>query len=161
MFMQNKKLIACAMMMLSLSLLPFLSSCELESSDNGDLDGFWHLESVDTLATNGTCDFSEQRVFWGVQHKLISITHYELLGSRGYYARFEQTGDSLILSTFYKNNWHQDKGPNGGDIPLIEMNDTLRQCGINHLGEHFHKDALSGSKMVLSNKEYRLRFTKF
>lgn len=28
-----------------------LNSCEVDSSDNGDLDGFWHLESVDTLAT--------------------------------------------------------------------------------------------------------------
>ena len=77
-----------------------MCSCEMETSDNGDLDGFWHLESVDTLSTGGSCDLSEKRVFWGVQHKLISITHYELLGSRGDYARFEQTGDSLILSYF-------------------------------------------------------------
>ncbi len=28
-----------------------LSSCTLETSDNGDFDGFWHLERVDTLAT--------------------------------------------------------------------------------------------------------------
>lgn len=28
-----------------------LSSCEVETSQNGDLDGFWHLEQVDTLAT--------------------------------------------------------------------------------------------------------------
>ncbi len=138
-----------------------MCSCEMETSDNGDLDGFWHLESIDTLSTGGSYDLSEKRVFWGVQHKLISITHYELLGSRGYYARFEQTGDSLILSSFYKNHWHQDKGTDGGDIPMIEMNDTLRNCGINHLEEHFHKDALTGSKMVLSTKEYRLRFKKF
>ena len=32
-----------------------LSSCEIETSQNGDLDGFWHLEQVDTLATGGTC----------------------------------------------------------------------------------------------------------
>lgn len=138
-----------------------MSSCEMETSDNGDLDGFWHLESVDTLSTGGSFDLSEKRVFWGVQHKLISITHYELLGSRGYYARFEQTGDSLILSSFYKNHWHQDKGTDGGDIPMTEMNDTLRNCGINHLEEHFHKEVLTGSKMVLSTKEYRLRFKKF
>lgn len=30
-----------------------LSSCEVETSQNGDLDGFWHLEQVDTLATGG------------------------------------------------------------------------------------------------------------
>ena len=30
-----------------------LSSCEVETSQNGDLDGFWHLEEVGTLATGG------------------------------------------------------------------------------------------------------------
>ena len=25
------------------------ASCEIETSDNGDLDGFWHLERVDTI----------------------------------------------------------------------------------------------------------------
>lgn len=49
-----------------------LSSCTLETSDNGDLDGFWHLERVDTLATGNYLDLSRERVFWGVQHKLIS-----------------------------------------------------------------------------------------
>jgi hypothetical protein len=41
-----------------------LSSCEVETSQNGDLDGFWHLEQVDTLATGGTCNFADKRVFW-------------------------------------------------------------------------------------------------
>ena len=30
------------------SLALVMSSCEMETTDNGDLDGFWHLESVDT-----------------------------------------------------------------------------------------------------------------
>lgn len=50
-----------------------LSSCEVETSQNGDLDGFWHLEQVDTLATGGTCYFADKRVFWGCQYKLIMI----------------------------------------------------------------------------------------
>ena len=33
-----------------------LSSCTLETSDNGDFDGFWHLERVDTLATGNYLD---------------------------------------------------------------------------------------------------------
>lgn len=40
-----------------------LSSCTLESSDNGDLDGYWHLESIDTLATGKTGDYSNRRFF--------------------------------------------------------------------------------------------------
>ena len=49
------------------------ASCNVETSDNGPLDGFWHLERVDTLATGGTTDYSSGYVFWGVQKDLIYI----------------------------------------------------------------------------------------
>lgn len=134
-----------------------LNSCEIESSDNGSLDGFWHLESVDTLATGGRCNYGNQRVFWGVQYKLLSVNNYE--GGK-FYFRFRQTSDSLILSSPYRNNWHQDV-ENGGDIPLTEINDTLRQCGINHLVESYYKEKMNGDKMILRTKELRLSFKKF
>lgn len=139
-----------------------MCSCEMETTDNGDLDGFWHLESVDTLSTGGTCSYKERKVFWGVQHKLISIRNFASdAASTGYYVRFNQTGDSLILSSPYANHWHQDYGDDGGDVPVTEINAELRELGMNNLEEHFKKEKLSGSKMVLSNKEYRLSFTKF
>ena len=56
-----------------------LSSCEVETSQNGDLDGFWHLEQVDTLATGGTCNFADKRVFWGCQYKLIQVAASRLV----------------------------------------------------------------------------------
>ena len=47
-----------------ITLLPLLTSCELETSDNGDFDGFWHLVSVDTLANAQHQDLSQKRIFW-------------------------------------------------------------------------------------------------
>lgn len=139
-----------------------MCSCEMETTDNGDLDGYWHLESVDTLATGGVRDYSDQHIFWAVQYKLISISDQETFKDfRGYWARFNQTGDSLILTSLYKNHWHQNQGANGGDIPITEMNDTLRRCGINQLVERYRKEKLSASKMVLTTKDLRLKFTKF
>ena len=139
-----------------------MCSCEMETTDNGDLDGFWHLESVDTLSTGGTCSYKERKVFWGVQHKLIAIRNFAPnAASNGYYVRFNQTGDSLIISSPYANHWHQDYGDDGGDVPVTEINAELRELGMNNLEEHFKKEKLSGSKMVLTNKEYRLSFTKF
>ena len=44
-----------------------LASCELETSDNGKFDGFWHLERVDTLATGRSLNLQQKRIFWGVQ----------------------------------------------------------------------------------------------
>ena len=34
------------------STLLLFCSCDIESSKNGDLDGFWHLERVDTISTS-------------------------------------------------------------------------------------------------------------
>ena len=132
-----------------------LSSCEIETSQNGDLDGFWHLEQVDTLATGGTCSFADKRVFWGCQYKLIQV-RFE--ADRGFYLRFEQTSDSLLITSVYRNNWHEDYG---GDVLLTQMNDSLRACGINNLNEHFAKEIMTGSKMQLKSKTLRLRFRKF
>ena len=136
-----------------------LGGCSLETSDNGDLDGFWHLERVDTLATGGTYDCSGQRVFWGVELRLINVSNKDRDG-RGFYFRFEQTGDSLFLGKAYKNNWHQDNGDDGGDVPVDDV-EPLRPYGINRLEEHFAKEALSASKMVLRSRELRLSFTRF
>lgn len=150
----KKFLSVCAAAFLGLA-----ASCEMETSQNGDLDGFWHLEQVDTLSTGGVCDYSGKRIFWGVQHKLISVSDYDGMQSwRGYYFRFAQTGDSLVLNTPYRNLAHQEKG---GDVPVTEVNDSLRRCGFNSLEERFWKEQLSGSKMVLRNKSLRLKFVKF
>ena len=126
------------------------SSCTLESSDNGDLDGFWHLES----------DFSQRYVFWGVEHKLIAAKETDTNREK-FYFRFEQTGDSLKITQVYKNHWHQDQGEEGGDIPVDELSDDLQHYGINALPEGFKKEALSGSKMILKSKTVRLKFKKF
>ena len=47
-----------------------LTACEIESHDNGKIDGFWHLEHIDTLATGGTLDVSNE--------KPVSYTHLTL-----------------------------------------------------------------------------------
>ena len=48
------------------------ASCEIETSDNGDLDGFWHLERVDTIRTGGRLDLKDEYVFWAVQKDLLN-----------------------------------------------------------------------------------------
>lgn len=137
-----------------------LASCEIETSDNGDFDGFWHLERVDTLATGGTCDLSKKRVFWGVQYKLISVYDTDKEGTFGYYLRFTQTRDKIVTKSPYKNNWHQDNGEDGGDIPVDDPT-QLAPYGINNLEEEFVKEKLNGGQMILSSKTLRLKFKRF
>lgn len=139
--------------------LTTLASCEIETSGNGDFDGFWHLERVDTLATGGTLDLSKKRVFWGVQYKLISVYDIDKEGTFGYYLRFKQTSDQIVTHTPYKNNWHQDV-ENGGDHPIDDPT-QLAPYGINNLEEEFVKEKLDGGQMILRSKTLRLKFKRF
>lgn len=157
MFTKKYKIVHAMMVaFVAISMFAF-SSCELESSDNGKLDGFWHLESIDSLENGKTVDMSKLHVFWGIEYKLIAATQYDNNTERMFF-RFEQTSDSLKITQAFINHGHQD---NGGDIPLTEVTKDLRYYGINNLPEGFAKEALSGSKMILRSKTLRLKFKKF
>lgn len=140
-----------------------LASCNVEASDNGPLDGFWHLEQVDTLATGGTTNYSSGYVFWGVQKDLIYIKDSSNGSVGAYYLRFNQTQDSLHITKIYLDHGHEDN-PNheqGGDIPVEAIDRNLRFFGLNALPEHFKKEAINGNRMILSTKKLRLKFKKF
>ena len=137
------------------------ASCEIDTSDNGDLDGFWHLERIDTLATGGTLDMSQLHVFWGVEYKLIAARETDGHSGDRFYFRFEQTADSLKLTKVYVDHGHQDNGDDGGDIPLYNPTANLRYFGVNEIPEGFRKEKLTGSRMVLRSKTLRLNFKKF
>ena len=141
------------------TMIAAMTSCTIETSDNGNFDGFWHLEQVDTLATGNTLDMSGKRVFWGVQYKLISVYDIDKEGTFGYYLRFKQTRDQIVTHTPYKNNWHQDV-ENGGDHPIDDPT-QLAPYGINNLEEEFVKEKLDGGQMILRSKTLRLKFKRF
>ena len=143
---------------------PFLlASCNVETSDNGPLDGFWHLERVDTLATGGATDYSSGYVFWGVQKDLIYIKDSSNSNVGAYYLRFNQTNDSLHITKIYLDHGHEDNPyhEQGGDIPVEAIDRNLRFFGLNALPEHFKKEAINGNRMILSTEKLRLKFKKF
>lgn len=51
----------------------FVCSCELETSNNGDLDGMWHLVRVDTLSTSGVKYMEDDKIYWLFQFKLLQL----------------------------------------------------------------------------------------
>lgn len=144
----------------TLFLIISFASCELETSDNGNLDGFWHLIRIDTLSTGGSSDLSKVRRFWAVQHKLINMRDADQ-DALGVYCRFDHKGDSLHIYQPYFNHWHQDQGDDGGDIPISEeQSDTLKMYGLSGLSTWFKIDQLTGSRMILTSKDKRLFFKK-
>ena len=157
----NQQIIKSLLAVLATPLL--LVSCNVETSDNGPLDGFWHLERIDTLATGGTTDYHKGYVFWGVQKDLMYIKDSSNGSVGAYYLRFNQTHDSLHITKIYLDHGHEDN-PNheqGGDIPVEAIDNNLRQLGINALPEHLKKEALNANRVILSTEKLRLKFKKF
>ncbi len=133
-----------------------LVSCDLETSDNGKLDGFWHLERIDTLATGGSLDTSGDKVFWAIQVRLLQLQG----GSGSFYFRFKQDSDSLTIFSPYTNEGHEETLGEGGNKPVSDPT-LLRDYGIDALETHYKKEALDGSRMILCSRRLRLIFRKF
>ena len=146
-----KKIVSIALASLVMSVM---ISCNMfETSDNGDLDGFWHIVKIDTLSTGGTLDLSKKYLFWSVQHNLLITDDKEGFYQK-YLFRFNHAGDSLTLFEPYE--YSRDSG---GDVPL-KNDSVLTAYGINSLAEAYYVEYLSGSKMVLRSKMLRVCFKK-
>ncbi len=134
---------------LSILFSTLLASCELEKTQNGDLDGFWQLHRIDTLATGGSKDTRAERIFWSFDHKLMMTYGY---GEFVY--QFYNTGTELVVYEPHVSN-RED-----GD-PAVASVDMLRHVGINSLEEHFSIVKLKSDKMVLESDLLRLNFRKY
>lgn len=147
--MRNKSLfvflcaVACALVMVSCD--------KLESSDNGNLDGNWHLTRIDTLSTGGTLDLSGQRRFVAIQMHLAQF--FDADGGTMCLSRFEHAGDTLRFHDFCLH----DRA--SGD-PALDNVELLRPYGINSLDEAFSVITLTSGKMTLEGNALRLWFTK-
>ena len=130
------------------------TSCEIVTSDNGDLDGNWHLVRVDTLSTGNFRDLSDTRVFWGVQMRLIqAIDHDHDKGHYGYLFNFDHQGQTLRLYNAHKHERAK------GDL-LVEDVEVLMPLGINSLDDLFTIEKLNSDNMVLKDTMLRLWFEK-
>ena len=124
------------------------TACDLETSDNGDLDGFWHLVEVDTLTTGGVNDLHKSTIFWSFQMDLLQFT-----GPGKYFARFSHDNGQLIVNEPHTYNTRE------GNQPINDIK-VLAPWGLNALEIQFHIEHLSGSKMTLNDGTLRLQFTK-
>lgn len=143
---------------LILSLSAFLvfsfTSCELETSGNGDLDGFWHLVQVDTLQTGGVKDTSKDLFFWSFQVNLLEFSDrsYQI---PIFMARFNH--DNGQLKVTQPCLYNRDEG---NEMVTEENVKDISPYGLNALEETFRVEELSGSRMTLSNGTLRLYFKK-
>ena len=129
------------------ALIAGATSCEIEHIDNGNLDGLWKLQAIDSLSNQTTVDMSTSNLSYAIQGNLLQLT-------KTLFYRFDLQGDSLILHDPYVNLFDVSE-------PLTDIKE-VRPFGINNIPrEAFHVDELSRSKMVLSSELLRLHFEKY
>jgi hypothetical protein len=129
-----------------------LTSCEIEFSNNGKLDGFWQLIAVDTLATQHTSDLKTSGRTWAFQGRLLEMRDTKG-GFSDLYFSFEHRGDSLFLDSPYLSDRDVD------DIKITDVN-IVRPYGVNGLKEGFEIESLSNNKLILRSKTLRLMLRK-
>ncbi|MFC2773277.1 MAG: lipocalin-like domain-containing protein [Segatella oris] len=129
-----------------------LTSCEIEFSNNGKLDGFWQLIAVDTLATQHTSDLKTSGRTWAFQGRLLEMRDTKG-GYSDLYFSFEHRGDSLFLDSPYLSDRDAD------DIKITDVN-IVRPYGVNDLKEGFEIENLSNNKLILRSKTLRLMLRK-
>lgn len=139
---------------LSAFLVFSFTSCELETSGNGDLDGFWHLVQVDTLQTGGVNDTSKELFFWSFQVNLLEFSDrsYQI---PIFMARFNHENGQLKVTQPCLYNRDE-----GNEMVTEENVKDISPYGLNALEETFRVEELSGSRMTLSNGTLRLYFKK-
>ena len=132
--------------------LLLLTSCEIEFSNNGKLDGLWQLIAVDTLSTQHTSDLKTSGRTWAFQGRLLEMRDTKG-GYSDLYFSFEHRGDSLFLDSPYLSDRDVD------DIKITDVN-IVRPYGVNGLKEGFEIESLSNNKLILRSKTLRLMLRK-
>lgn len=123
-------------------------SCTFETSDNGSLDGAWHL-----LRINDQTQEEHPDLYWSFQNKLLELTD-KSTGYGVFLMRFSHKDGQLVLSDPYIYDREN------GDKPL-EDPAFLKPFGIYNLEESFEVVSLSRSRMTLKSANVKLEFRKF
>lgn len=137
-----------------ITILFALASCGdlLEHSQNDKLDGYWKLTTIDTLATGGQKNVSEQSLFMAVQGKIMMLNNRD--NGAEYIFQFNHSDSHLKIYDARKSD------RTNGD-PLLTDPEDLKPFGFNNLEEDFTVEKLTGGKLVINNGTLRLHLIKF
>ena len=143
--------------LLYLLFLPMLllTSCDMESSDNGELDAMWYLVKVDSVKSGATRDYRDKRIMWSFQGSLLQMNKTERFITY-YMAYFKKENGYLKLSAPFLFD-----RVNGDAILTEDRLNEVRRFGINSLEENFRIETLNSSQMILKDDVLRLTFERY
>lgn len=130
-----------------------LTACDVETSDNGQLDGFWLLERVENAqGGQGTQDEGivlspSADVYWGIQHRLLNARS----GSLSVVCQITYTGDSLLLGQPYLDDRDY------GDAVVTDVK-VVQPLGIHSLDARYAVRHLTASSLVIADNKHTLHF---
>ena len=136
------------------TMLLMLAACDIHTSNNGDLDGYWQLRSVDTLSCGMSCDMRDSMLFWSFQGNLLHVRDNKEEKLDKVFMRFTLSDKVMTLTN-----------------PIIDLRDSsdlvltdttfLRHYGIHDMPETLKVVTLNSSTMILENRVLRLNFRKY
>lgn len=141
-------LVAC-----SVAAVLSLSGCEIETSDNGRLDGFWLLTTVDTIG-GGSADVAARAMTWAFQGRIMELRQADGKSGLDIICQFDHQGDTLLVShPFIIDRNNED----------IRVDDAalLAPFGLTALSESFFVSHLGSESMVLRSTVLQLRFRRY
>lgn len=134
--------------------LAWTTSCG-DYDTNGDLDGMWHLRTVETLANNSVENIKKLCIYYSIQQNLITVKRlYEPNSAKKYkqhIGRFIHTGDSLILHDFrvFQNE------------SVIATSEDLAPFYLDGTVSRYAIKKLESDEMVLRTESREFTFKKF
>ena len=133
------------------------TACDFETSNNGDLDGFWQLSQVDTLSTGNSTDMRHSDIYWSVQVNILEIR----IGLDRIMYRFENSGGKLRI-------WDPIANDRQITDSIVTDNSLMLKSGVTAtpgtggvLESTFNIETLNSDRMVLRNETYRLHLRKY
>lgn len=130
-----------------------LTACELETPNNGKLDGNWQLRQIDTLATRGTCDMSYSYIYWAVESHLLQVRDIDNKNQKILF-RFEKQGDELMI---HSPHFVQTKD----ELIPLKNDSLLTPLGIVGIKDTFLIEKLNHEHLILRNQRYQLHFRRY
>ena len=138
--------------------LTMLTACELHTSDNGDLDGFWQMTQMDTLATNRSGDMRSLKIFWAVQGDMLEMRDLHAIDVTQCHEkvnfRFRLEGGKLLLLEPIANDREISDS-------IITSPATVAFYGLSSLEQVLDVIRLESDRMTLQTELYRMYFRKY
>ena len=130
-----------------------LTACDIEHSDNGDLDGFWQMTSYSNKSAASVSDMRSSGITWAFQGRILELRDVQN-GNQDIIMSFKH--DEGTLNVFSPYLVERDSG----DIQISKV-ELLMPYGINGLEDSFSVLELSSNSLIIENEKVRLQFRKY